>query len=64
MNKNFNLIAKELFGKIRTQFPKIQLGDQDSKVTSKTEDARFFDFDYLYEGTSLGRITVNLSDQD
>jgi len=64
MNKNFNLIAKELFGKIRTQFPKIQLGDQDSKVTSKTEDARFFDFDYMYEGTSLGRITVNLSDED
>lgn len=64
MNKNFNLIAKELFGKIRTQFPKIQLGDQDSKVTSKTEDARFFDFDYMYEGASLGRITVNLSDED
>lgn len=64
MNKNFNLIAKELFGKIRTQFPKIQLGDQDSKVTSKTEDARFFDFDYVYEGASLGRITVNLSDED
>lgn len=64
MNKNFNLIAKELFGKIRTQFPKIQLGDQDSKVTSNTEDARFFDFDYVYEGASLGRITVSLSEED
>lgn len=33
MDKNLNPIAAELFGKIRTQFPKIQLGDANSEPT-------------------------------
>ena len=64
MNKNFNLIAKELFGKIRTQFPSIKLGDNQGKTTSVPEDARFLNFDYSREGTDLGSITVNLSEED
>jgi hypothetical protein len=47
MNKNLNIIDNELFGKIRTQFPKIKLGDEDSKVTNEPEQARFFKFDYV-----------------
>lgn len=64
MEKNLDLIAKELFGKIRTQFPKIQLGDADSKVTDRPQDARFFEFDYVKDDKNLGTISVSLSEDD
>ena len=46
MDKNLNPIAAELFGKIRTQFPKIKLGDENSDPTDREELARFFEFDF------------------
>jgi hypothetical protein len=64
MDKNLNIVAKELFGKIRTQFPKIKLGDADSAATNKPEDARFFDFDFTHNGEALGRISVSISQDD
>jgi hypothetical protein len=64
MNKNLDIIAKELFDKIRTQFPKIKLGDKDSKITNEPEIARFFDFEYTEQGETLGNINVSLSEKD
>jgi hypothetical protein len=64
MNKNLNIIAKELFGKIRSQFPKIKLGDADSAVTDKPEDARFFNFEYTQDGKMLGNVDISLSEDD
>ncbi len=64
MDKNLDPIAKELFGKIRTQFPKIQLGDANSKVTDRPADARFFEFDFVNNGKNLGTISVNISEDD
>jgi hypothetical protein len=64
MDKNLAPIAKELFGKIRTQFPKIQLGDANSKVTDRPEDARFFEFDFIKKGVNLGTVSVDISEDD
>ena len=64
MDKNLDPIAKELFGKIRTQFPKIQLGNADSKVTDRPEDARFFEFDFVVNGKNLGTVSVSISNDD
>ena len=64
MNKNLNLIAKELFAKIRTSFPEISLKDKESETTGKPSEARFFDFDYAIDGQNLGRITIHLSEKD
>jgi len=64
MEKNLSPIAKELFGKIRTQFPKIQLGDANSQVTDRPEDARFFEFDFVKRGLNLGTISVDISKDD
>jgi hypothetical protein len=61
MNKNLNIIAKELFSKIRTQFPNVKMGDENSKITSKPAEARFFEFDYMHNSSSLGRITVSIN---
>ena len=64
MDKNLNPIAVELFGKIRTQFPKIQLGDANSDVTDREEDARFFEFDFIKHGKNLGTISLSISEDD
>lgn len=60
MDKNLAPIAKELFGKIRTQFSKIKLGDANSQVTDRPSDARFFEFDFEKHGANLGTITISI----
>lgn len=62
MDKNLDLIAKELFSKIRTQVPKVRLGDANSEVTDRPSDARYFEFDYSKHGKNLGTVTISLSD--
>jgi hypothetical protein len=64
MDKNLAPIATELFGKVRTQFPKIQLGDANSKVTDRPEDARFFEFDFIKHGKNLGTVSLSISEDD
>lgn len=60
MDKNLAPIAKELFGKIRTQFSKVKLGDANSQVTDRPSDARFFEFDFEKHGANLGTITISI----
>ena len=62
MNKNLDLIAKELFSKLRTQFPKIRLGDANSERTDRPKDARFFEFDFTKNGKNLGTISISIDD--
>lgn len=65
MNANLESIAEELFGKIRTRFPEIQLGDESGKVIANESDigqARFFEFDYTKEGVALGSVSISLSE--
>jgi len=64
MDKNLNIIAKELFNKIRTSFPKIKIGDENSQVTDQPEMARFFSFDYTQDGEILGSVNISLSSDD
>jgi LysM repeat protein len=60
--KNLDLIAEELFNKIRGRFPSVTIGDGEGKVTNKPVEARFYDFDYTEGETKLGRVSVNLTD--
>ena len=46
--KNLELIAEELFNKIRGRFPSITIGDEEGKVTDQPKTARFFDCFLLY----------------
>lgn len=64
MDKILDKTAEELFGKIRSQFSKIQLGDQDSTIIDEPKDARFFEFDFEREGVSLGSVTITLDTED
>lgn len=67
MDANLDNIAKELYGKIQTRFPSIQIGDEEANVLSKKQDipkARFFEFEYEEGGKPLGTITMTLDDED
>lgn len=43
MDNKLDIIAKDLFDKIRGRYPNVTLGDQDSAITNEPGSARFFD---------------------
>ena len=61
--KNLDLIAEELFNKIRGRFPSITIGDSEGKVTNKPNESRFYDFDYVEGDRKLGKVSISLSDE-
>jgi hypothetical protein len=60
--QNLDVIATELFNKIRGRFPTVTLGDEQSNVTSEPAGARYFDFDFMSEGRPIGKISISLED--
>ena len=61
---NLNVIAKDLFNKIRGQFPQVTLGDSQGKATTEPTEARFFDFDFKEGGNTLGKVSISISEED
>ena len=61
---NLNVIAKDLFNKIRGQFPQVILGDSQGKATTQPTEARFFDFDFKEGGNTLGKVSISISEED
>jgi len=60
--KPIDIIALDLFEKVRSRFTNLQLGDKDGTVTAEPSAARFFDFDFAVEGTTLGRVSISIND--
>ena len=60
--KNLDLIAEELFNKIRGRFPSVTIGDSEGKVTNKPNESRFYDFDYVEGDRKLGKVSISLND--
>ena len=56
------LIAEDLFEKVRSRYTKLQMGDESGGVTVTPKDARFFDFDFTFEGMNLGRVSISIND--
>jgi len=63
MSIQIDKIANDLFDKIRSRFEDVSLGNENAKATSKPEDARFFNFDYIHNGHNFGTITISLIDE-
>lgn len=62
--QDINKIAEELFNKIRARFDKVSLGDEKAKSTTKPEEARFINFDYVSaDGQNFGNITLSIVDE-
>jgi hypothetical protein len=56
------IISQDLFDKVRSRFSNLEMGDEAGAVTIDPADARFFDFDFVMEGTDLGRVSISLND--
>ena len=61
--KNLDLIAEELFNKVRGRFPSVTIGDVEGKVTNVPKDARDFDFDFKEGDLNLGKVSISLSEE-
>jgi hypothetical protein len=62
--QNLDLIANELFNKIRGRFPSVTIGDAEGNVTNEPKQARYFDFDFMNEGRPVGKISISLDDKN
>ena len=60
--KAIEIIAHDLFEKVRSRFSNLQMGDENGAITVTPEDARFFDFDFAVEGIELGRVSISIND--
>jgi hypothetical protein len=60
--KPIEIIAQDLFDKVRSRFSNLQMGDDNGAVTANPPDARFFDFDFVIEGNNLGRVSISIND--
>lgn len=64
MDINLTLVANELFAKIRTQFPSIELEDEKGEPTDKPALARKFKFEFKKKQLDLGSIEIDISDEE
>ena len=46
--KETEKVAEELFDKIRSRFEDVSIGDESAKSTVVPEEARFFNFDFVF----------------
>jgi hypothetical protein len=56
------IIAQDVFDKVRSRFSNLEMGDGEGNTTNNPKDARFFDFDFTIEGNTLGRVSVSIND--
>jgi len=55
------IIAQDLFDKVRSRFTNLQMGDENGGVTLDPKEARMFDFDFVLEGNNLGRVSISIN---
>jgi len=62
--QNLDLIADELFNKIRGRFPSVTIGDEEGNVTNEPKLARYFDFNFMNEGRPVGKVSISLDNKN
>jgi hypothetical protein len=60
--KPISIISQSLFDKVRSRFSNLEMGDETGAVVIDPEEARFFDFDFVFEGNNLGRVSISIND--
>lgn len=59
---NQDIIAQDLFYKIRGRFPSLEMGDGESMPTFESNQGRFFDFDAIFDDVNLGRVSISINE--
>jgi hypothetical protein len=62
--RNLNIIAEELFNKIRGRFPSVTIGNAEGKVTNIPKEARYYDFDFKEGDRNLGKVSVSIDEEN
>ena len=62
--QNLDIIAEELFSKIRGRFPGVTIGDGQGNVTQEPKAARFFEFPFRENQEEIGKVSISLSEDD
>jgi len=62
--QNLDIIAEELFSKIRGRFPGVTIGDDQGNVTQEPKTARFFEFPFRENQDEIGKVSISLSEED
>jgi len=62
--QNLDIIAEELFSKIRGRFPGVTIGDDQGNVTQEPKSARFFEFPFRENQEEIGKVSISLSEDD
>ena len=57
------IIAQDVFDKVRGRFSNLEMGNEEGAVTSNPREARFFDFDFTIEEQNLGRVSVSINER-
>lgn len=60
--KPIQIISQDLFDKIRSRFSDLEMGTEDGGVTIDPSEARFFDFNFIFEESNLGRVSISIND--
>ena len=58
--EELNLVAKELFNKIRNRFSNISIADENLQTTLDPDKARYYYFDFQKDGRSIGNVNISL----
>jgi len=59
---NQDIIAQDLFYKIRSRFPKMEMGDESGQSTFEAAKGRFFDFDAIFNEHNLGTVSISINE--
>ena len=58
--KNLEIVAKELFNKIRGRFPNVTVGNESLKLQTSPNAGPFFEFDF----TNGKKVSVSIDEKD
>ena len=58
--EELDLVANELFNKIRNRFAKLSIADENLQSTLDPGKARYYYFDFQKDGRSLGHVNISL----
>ena len=61
--RDLNVVAEQLFNKIRGRFPSVTIGDGEGNVTNEPALARFYEFDFKSQDSVLGKVSVSLDEK-
>jgi hypothetical protein len=59
---NQDIIAQDLFYKIRSRFPKMEMGNEQGQSTFEASKGRFFDFDAIFNENNLGTVSISINE--